>query len=92
MGATLPDEIHEQPVERLDFHVQQLFGRHAHHLDPLFQGQNGVLLRICGNRHIHLVEETQASGDQVHVPVGDRVERARVDADFHAGVSSRTDR
>src|SRR2546428_11357178 len=49
-----------------------------------------MLLRVRGHRHVDLVEQAQAPVDEVHVPVGDRVERARINADPHAEASVRS--
>src|SRR5437773_8663560 len=67
-----------------------VLGGEAHQLHPFVQGQHRMLLRVRGHRHVDLVEQAQAPVDEVHVPVGDRVERARIDADPHAEASVRS--
>ena len=90
MGSPLADEIHQETVERLHFDSGSLLGGEAHQLHPFVQGQYRMLLRVRGHRHVDLVEQAQAPVDEVHMPVGDRVERARIDADPHAEASARS--
>ena len=64
-------------------------GEHpARQIHALLQREHGGLVGVGGDRDDHVVEDAGRAPHQVVVPVGDRIERARVDGvAFHAGLS-----
>ena len=52
-------------------------------MDPLFAREEGILSRVTRHRHNDLVENIARAVDHIEVAIGNRVERPRVDTDFH---------
>ena len=74
-GPLVPCVVHEQPVEGVGLHVG-VFAEHvANDLDPLLGRKERVLLRIHENGHDDALEQLHAAQDDVHVPIGQRIER-----------------
>jgi len=80
LRLTSVDVIDQQPVEGVDLDVWQTAKDCAGDLDALLHREERRLLRIDQNRHDNAIEQPGPSRDDVHVPVGQRVERAGIDS------------
>src|SRR5262245_36084988 len=73
-GPLVTRVVDEQPVEGVDLDVG-VFAEHvANDLDPFLGREQRVLLSVHENRHDDALEEMHAAENDVHVPVGQRVE------------------
>ena len=57
-------------------------------MDPLFAREKGILSRVTRDRDNDLVENIARAVDHIEVAISNRVERPRVDADFHNACDS----
>ena len=83
MRATLADELDQQAVKGFHLDMREVFGRDPDHLHALVEIEDRMLLWIEGHGDIHSIEEAQASGDQIDVPIRNRIEGSGVHADLH---------
>ena len=74
------DEVDEEAVERRDAHARHARRRLVDHLEPLLHVEERLLGRIGDHGHDQLVEDAQATLDEIEVSVVHRIEHARVDA------------
>ena len=75
--------IDQQPVERVDLDVRASLEHLAHDLDALLHAEQGRFLDVHQDRDDDLVEQVRAPLDDVDVPVGQRIERAWINGEFH---------
>ena len=73
--------IHQQPVEGIHLHVGIDADHFAQHFHALLDGEERLLALVPQNRNDQPVEQPRAALDQIEMPVGDRVERSRIDGD-----------
>src|SRR5690606_370687 len=79
----------QEGAEPVDFHVGQILRHLPEQLDALFQGKQRLFARIVQHRHDQMVENVGRALDDVQMPVGHRIEAARIDRDvFHASSDS----
>src|SRR5690606_25543354 len=85
--------IDEEPVEGVDLDARRVFAhvldRLANHLDPLVDGEQGVLARVVQDRDDDLLEAHEPTLEDARVPTGDWVERTRIDGGGHPMLSAR---
>src|SRR5690349_178049 len=77
------DVVHQKAIERFDLDVRHVFDGELDHLHPFIQPEEGMFARIVRHGHDDLVEDPQASRDDVGMAVRDRIEGTRIDPDLH---------
>ena len=85
-GPALGRVFHGQAGEGL--HQDAVVVAHglAGHGHAFFLGEEGELGRIVGHGHHDLVEDGQAAADEGQMPVGQGIEGAGIECQFHASV------
>ena len=73
--------VHQQPVERIHFHVGKGAGHLAQHFHALGQREQRLLFGVAQHGYHQPAENLGAALDQVEVPVGHRIERAGIDGE-----------
>jgi hypothetical protein len=62
-------------------------GLRPQHLDPLLQREQRALVLVDRHANDQSIDQLQRPTDDVEMPVGDRIEGARIEADaLHAGL------
>jgi hypothetical protein len=69
--------IHQQPIERIDFHQGQAVQADSEHLLALVKGEEELLFGVFQDGDNDPVENLQPAMDQIQVAVRDGVERSR---------------
>jgi hypothetical protein len=88
LAGILLHELRQQPAEARHLHVLVRLQHFLGELHALVEREERPLRLAVGDAHDHLVEELRCPLDEVLVPVGDRVEGARIDgADGHGVIS-----
>src|SRR5262249_53895171 len=77
-GFLLHGVVHQQAFEGVDAHVLVALDHLFEHLPAFDDGEQRVLLNVAQNGHDELVKDLAATLDQVEMPVGERVKRARI--------------
>ena len=70
------------------FNLLHLLHHDADHLQPFGQAEERMFGRIGCNGNDDFIKDSQASGDNVGVSVGNGIERSRIDTNFHDAVDS----
>ena len=84
VGVQLFGEVHQQGRERLHHDLAgDVRNGLAQHLHPLFGREQGSLVVVLGYADDHAVHQLGRARDDVGVPVGDRIEGARIQPDAH---------
>ena len=73
------DVVDEQAVERVHFDVRLFLEDRPRDLDPLGHREQRRLLRVHQDRDDDPIEQARAARDDVHVTVGQRIERPGID-------------
>ena len=79
LGADLPGEVDEQPLELRDLHVFVVGGGSPNELDPFFRREQRALRGIHGDSDNEMIDEFATSLDQVLVAARDRIEASSID-------------
>ena len=82
-GVVALGTLDEQPVERVDRHGRFVREDLPQQGDPLFGGERRRLPIVHQNGHHDPVEQTGSTPDDIHVAVGEWIERSGIDGDAH---------
>lgn len=80
LGSQFLSVPNHQTAEGIDFHALDVGDRFPDHLQAVIQREEGVLLWISTQRHDDAVEDFHRPLDDVQMPIGNRVERPRIDS------------
>ncbi len=79
LGTLLAGKLDQEAVKGFHGDVSELMGGFAEHFDAIFGWKKGLFFSVVEDGDDEMVEDLGATGDQVEMAVGRRVEAPRVD-------------